>query len=116
MEFEYETSSGAIEGALFTIYTPSSVHRNGNLLVFAHGCRPEGIPLDSNLNMTDPLYQDLLRAGWILAATSYRREGIIVRDAVDDVINLHAYISSVYGRPQFSLLEGCTAHEFYFPH
>jgi hypothetical protein len=105
----FQSHTGALNGSLFTIYTPSSVPFNGHLLIFAHGCRPEGIALDSNLNMNDILYQKLLRAGWILAGTSYRREGIIVRDAVEDVIQLHAYISETFGKPQFSLLEGCTS-------
>lgn len=100
---------GAINGSLFTVYRTEARPWNGHLLIFAHGCRPEGIALDSDLNLNDKLYQKLLNAGWLLAAPSYRREGIIVRDAVEDVINLHAYIVEEFGSPQFSLLEACTS-------
>lgn len=102
----YSLVEGSIEGALFTIALPTAGW-NGGVLIFAHGCRPAGIPLLADLNVGDRLYQRLLTQGWMVACTSYRRENIIVRDAVEDVFNLHCYISETYGKPDLSILEGC---------
>jgi hypothetical protein len=108
-----QIEQGDIEGARFTIAylpkplaasqslsTPSSSSSSItkeviNILIYCHGFRPIGIPLlpsldlDTNDSMMIP---SLLTDGWIVSATSYRREGYILGDAVDDVRRLRQHI------------------------
>ena len=41
----------------------------------------------------------LLNEGWMVATTSYRRNGIIIADAIDDLDALRAFIADTYGEP-----------------
>jgi len=47
-----------------------------------------------------------MKQGWIVAMTSYRREGLIVADAMKDVNNLRNFICNEQGYPYWVLLEG----------
>lgn len=42
----------------------------------------------ADLNIADPLYEDLLAHGCIVGMSSYRKQGLVVRDAMKDVDNL----------------------------
>jgi pimeloyl-ACP methyl ester carboxylesterase len=95
---------GEIEGAKFTIARPTQWNRR--LLLLAHGHRLESEPLSADLNPNQTLYKTLLDAGWMVATTSYRRNGLIISDAVADIDALRAHIEKTYGRPERVLLEG----------
>ncbi len=98
---------GEIEGAKFAIATPSeSTKWNGNLLLIAHGYRPETAPLVADLFPNQLAYATLLREGWIVAKTSYRRNGIIVEDAIDDLNNLKTFIANRHGPLRRVIVEG----------
>ncbi len=95
---------GEIAGARYAIARP--VNWNGRLLLIAHGQRPESAPLSADLLPLRPAYQALFDQGWMIALTSYRRNGMIIADAVADVDALRNYIEQTYGRPDRVLLEG----------
>jgi hypothetical protein len=65
---------GDLAGSLFQIAVPRDVNVR-HFLIFCHGYRPDGIPKSASLDITRVQYQLLLRKGWLLASTSYRREG-----------------------------------------
>ncbi len=44
--------------------------------------------------------------GWTVAATSYRRSGLIVADAIRDVFNLRNWVCSEVGVPVWCFLDG----------
>lgn len=48
----------------------------------------------------------MLKDGWLVAMTSYRRNGRVVRDAMEDVNQLRQYIVDNWGAPTLCLLEG----------
>ena len=102
----FTLDKGEIEKALFTLAVPEKW--NGNLLLFAHGCRPVGIPLQADLEVEDLFYKSLINQGWIVGMTSYRREGVIVRDAIEDVENVRLYVCGKYGEPKSTFLEGAS--------
>ena len=110
---------GVIEKARYAIAIPSCF--NGKLFVTAHGERAETItlldetksemiveeaPLFVNFDLKDEPYASLLQQGWMLATTSYRRNGYIVEEAMMDIENLLDYISKQYGRPRRVIVEG----------
>jgi hypothetical protein len=97
-------ATGEIEGAKFTLARP--VHWNGCLLLLAHGLREEEAPLVADLNPDHFAYRTLLDEGWMVGKTSYRRNGLIVRDAIADLENLRAHVAQTYGVPQMVILEG----------
>lgn len=96
--------TGEIAGAKFTIARPE--HWNGSVLLLAHGLRDEGRPLLADLYPEHAAYKALLAEGWIVAKTSYRRNGIIVADAITDLDALRDYIAKQDGAPKRVILEG----------
>jgi hypothetical protein len=95
---------GEIAGAKFTLLRPSSWNRR--VLLIAHGSRPETAPLLADLSPESLEYKTLLDEGWMIAMTSFRRNGIIIVDAIADLDALRAHIVDQYGTPQRVLLEG----------
>lgn len=96
---------GEIQGAKFTLARPKGVW-NGRLLLHAHGYRAEGSPLIADLPVTQKAYATLLKEGWMVATTSYRRNGVILIDAIADIDALRAHIAETYGEPKMVVLEG----------
>ena len=96
--------TGEIAGAKFTLARPA--HWNARILLLAHGLRETGRPLVADLSPTDLAYQTLLEEGWIVAKTSYRRNGTIIADAIADLDALRDHIEKKFGTPDRVLLEG----------
>lgn len=96
---------GEINGARFAIARPDQPW-NGGLLLLGHGYRPETAPLVADLFPEQAAYKSMLDAGWIVAATSYRRNGIILTDAVADLDALRAHIEQKEGDLKRVILEG----------
>jgi pimeloyl-ACP methyl ester carboxylesterase len=95
---------GALNGAKFSLARPARWNRC--VLLLAHGYRSEDRPLVADLFPEHLAYQSLLEEGWIVAKTSYRRNGIIVADAIADLDALRAHIIDEFGEPDRVLLEG----------
>ena len=73
-------------------------------ILFAHGYRRPDAPRTAPLRMK--LYRPLLAEGWMVASTAYRRNGLIVRDAVEDLDNLRDHIARKHGEPQRVIVQG----------
>ena len=76
------------------------------LLLLAHGYRDPGEPHTSELDMHDPFVNQLVQHGWVVASTSYRRQGRIVVEACQDVNELRAWVTRRFGPPGLCILEG----------
>ena len=96
--------TGTLGQSKYVIAVPK--HWNGDLLMFAHGLMEEQAPLSANFDAEEPGNKALLNSGWMVAATSYRRNGVIVRDAVEDIDLLRKHIVSLYGRPKRTFVNG----------
>lgn len=94
-----------LEGALAAVARPE-VPWNGGVLLLAHGFRPEGAPLLAELDLNDGFHRGLLAQGWIVGATSYRRNGIILAEAMEDLDRLRAWITARDGEPRRVIVEG----------
>jgi hypothetical protein len=101
---DYRLDEVTVDGAKCTLAVPASW--NPKLLIYAHGTRALDAPLASNLNTEALAFRNLLREGWIVAATSYRRNGVIIRDAIDDIGALRDYVGRKYGPPRSVLVLG----------
>ncbi len=96
--------TGEIAGARFSLARPE--HWNRGVLLLAHGLRSEDRPLVADLFPEHLAYKTLIEEGWIVAKTSYRRNGLIVADAIADLDALRAHIEQTHGRPSRVILEG----------
>jgi pimeloyl-ACP methyl ester carboxylesterase len=96
---------GEIKGARFAIANPPG-DWNRKVLLIAHGYRPESAPLIPDLHPERAANKALLDEGWIIATTSYRRNGLIVADAIADLDALRAFIANAHGEPDRVILEG----------
>ena len=101
---KFRTEAGQLQQSKFVIAIPESW--NGKLLLLAHGYRPENAPLSADFRTESPTYQHLLADGWMIASTSYRRNGAIVVDAVADIELLRQHIVQTYGTPERVLVQG----------
>ena len=95
-----ECANGVLPGnALSLICVPTSGW-NGGLIVFAHGYVAPGEPLGFyNLDEfpDGPSLPDLVQSlGYAFATTSYRRNGLAIREGVEDVQNLVAAFKTKY--------------------
>lgn len=95
---------GEIEGAQFAWAQPT--RWNKSVLLIAHGLVEESAPVEINFNPDHAAYKKLTDEGWIVAATSYRRNGVILADAMKDLDNLRAEIVRRVGQPERVIVEG----------
>ncbi len=100
----FTIESGELHGAKFTLLRPA--HWNTRVLLLAHGLRDADRPLVADLFPDHVAYRTLLDEGWIVAKTSYRRNGLIIADAIADLDALRDHIEQVFGTPERVLLEG----------
>ena len=99
--------AGDIAGAKFTLAHPAPPAQwNGQLLIIAHGYRDAKSPLVADLFPEQLATKTLLAEGWIVAKTSYRRNGLVIADGLADIDALRAHIAQKYGAPTRVLLEG----------
>jgi pimeloyl-ACP methyl ester carboxylesterase len=96
---------GRLAGANFAIANPPGPW-NHRLLLLAHGYRPDSAPLIADLHPERASVKTVLDEGWMVATTSYRRNGLVVGDAIADLDALRAYIAAAYGPPERVILEG----------
>ena len=101
---DFTVERGEIEGAKFMVARPAEW--NGRVLLLAHGLRPEDQPLHAELYETTPPVSTLLERHWLVALTSYRRNGLILQDALSDLANLRAHLAKKYGAPKRVYLMG----------
>jgi pimeloyl-ACP methyl ester carboxylesterase len=102
---EFTTETGTLDsGALYTIAKP--VRWNGRVLLLAHAYRTDEQPLHASLHERQPPVRTLLDEGWLVATTSFRRNGVILKDAIDDLDALRSHIAGVFGQPQRVYLLG----------
>jgi pimeloyl-ACP methyl ester carboxylesterase len=95
---------GEIDGALFRVLQPDQW--NGKLLVIAHGYRPPEANLVVDLDPEAPFVRQLVYGGWMIAKTSYRRNGLVIAEGLEDLDNLVAHVTDKFGKPQMVILEG----------
>jgi pimeloyl-ACP methyl ester carboxylesterase len=100
----FELQNGQFAGAKYRIAAPGKWNRH--VVLLAHGMRPTANPLSAAFPVDSPFYQGLLDEGWIVASSSYRRNGMIVGEAGQDLTALREHIALTYGTPARVFLIG----------
>lgn len=101
---EPRVTEGELGGAKFVIAAPEKW--NGSVLIYAHGLRPEGGELVVELLPLKSASRELLERGWVIAATSYRRNGLLVADGLTDMLALREEIAKQFGAPRRVVIHG----------
>ncbi|MES2476388.1 MAG: alpha/beta hydrolase [Verrucomicrobiota bacterium] len=101
-----EIQMGEIAGAKFKIVMPAAKPWQGKLVLLAHGYRPENAALGADLDPTDEFAAPLLKDGWAVAITSYRRNGWIIEDAIADLGALRDHIAKEHGEVKRCVMVG----------
>lgn len=102
----YTVAEGKLDNSLYKIALPQNW--NKKLLLIAHGGRPETAPLSADFEIEKTYLEELLKRGWMVAETSYRRNGIFVTDGVADLNSLFDFIVKEQGRPGKAYLAGAS--------
>lgn len=100
----YKVEEGQIQGSLYKLAIPQKW--NKKLLLHAHGGRPENAPLSADFQIDKSFEEQLLKEGWMIAETSYRRNGIFVQDGIDDLKILYDFIVKKQGKPDKTYING----------
>jgi dienelactone hydrolase len=101
---ELTVETGEIAGAKFTALVPRTWNRR--ILLIAHGLRDADMPLIADLEPDHPAYRTLVNEGWIVAKSSYRRNGVIIADAIADLDALRTHLVARHGEPGRVLVAG----------
>ena len=78
----------------------------GDVLLLAHGYRPAEADMSAQFSLQGHFYKSMLERGWLIAATSYRRNGFILDDAVEDIELLRQEIKRRYQNKGLTLVSG----------
>ena len=100
----YTIEEGTVKGSLYKIAIPKKW--NKKLLLIAHGGRPAKAPLSADFKIEGTEKGILLNEGWMIAETSYRRNGIFVNDGVEDLKILYDLIAQKKGKPDKTYIIG----------
>jgi pimeloyl-ACP methyl ester carboxylesterase len=95
---------GEIDGAKFAIARPANWNRR--VLLLAHGLVEDPAPLVAELSPEHAEIKALLDEGWIVATTSFRRNGVIIADAIADLDALRLHLVNTFGSPERTLVMG----------
>ena len=95
---------GELENARYKIYIPENW--NGGLVMYAHGYESIGEEGEIFDEVIDDFMQIFTSRGFAYAASNFRRQGLIIKDGIDDTEALRAYFSKKYGNPNLCFITG----------
>ncbi len=95
---------GEVEGARYLILSPEKP--NGKVLLLAHGYRPVDAPLSAQFKIDGTMETTLSNEGWVIASTSYRRNGWIIDDAFADLKALQEQVAKLHGKASRTYILG----------
>ncbi len=100
-------------GAVYRVCLPEPSCWNGDLVVWAHGYvafnQPVAIPEDQLILPDGTSIPVIVNAlGYAFATTSYRTNGLAIKDGIDDVRELVDVFSGAYGAPGHTYLVGAS--------
>ena len=99
-----DTFQGELKGSKIFIAIPDDW--NKHLLILAHGGAEGRLSLSGDFDYEKKYYKTLLNEGWMIASTSYRRNGIIIYEAIEDIGYLREYVIKTYGKPIRIFIDG----------
>ena len=85
---------GEIENAKYKIYLPENW--NGGLVMYAHGYETIGEEGEIFEEVIDDFMKIFTSRGYAYAASNFRKQGLVIKEGIDDTEALRAYFAKKY--------------------
>ena len=96
---------GELEGAPYKVVTPTE-WTSGSVFFVVHGWRPPEAPHVADLDVEDPLVAKLLEAGWAVAKTAFKENGVDHDAHTEALRDLKTWIDTEVGSVGRVVMEG----------
>lgn len=95
---------GEINAAKYKIYIPENW--NKSLVMYAHGYEEIGEESELISEEVDEFMEIFTSRGFAFAASAYKRQGLVIKDGMEDTEALRSYFEMSYGKPELCLITG----------
>ena len=95
---------GEINGADYFIYIPENW--NKGLVMYAHGYEEIGEETEPFVQEVGEFKDIFISRGFAFAASKYKRQGLILKDGIEDTEALRSYFELKYGKPNLCIITG----------
>ncbi|MEE9463467.1 MAG: hypothetical protein V3V53_16635 [Bacteroidales bacterium] len=95
---------GEINSARYKIYIPADW--NGGLVIYAHGYEEIGEEVEGYSREVDDFMEIFTSHGFAYAESAYKRQGLIIKDGIEDSEALRSYFELRYGKPDICIITG----------
>ena len=102
--FAQKFDLGEINGAKYLIYIPDNW--NQGLIMYAHGYEGIGEETWGFEEEVNEFMEIFTSRGFAYAASAYKRQGMVIKDGIDDTEALRSYFEFRYGKPELSIITG----------
>lgn len=102
--FSQKFDIGEINGAKYKIHIPENW--NGGLVMYAHGYEEIGEKTEKYEKVVDDFMEIFTSKGFAWAESKYKRQGLVIKDGIEDTEALRSYFEVKYGRPNICIITG----------
>ena len=95
---------GEINSARFKIFLPGDW--NGGLVIYAHGYEEIGEEVEGYSREVDDFMEIFTSRGFAYAASAFKKQGLVIKDGMEDSEALRSYFESSYGKPDLCIITG----------
>lgn len=95
---------GEINDAEYKIYIPDNW--NGGLVMYAHGYEAVGEDIGEFEKEVDEFMEIFTSRGFAYAASAYKKQGLVIKDGIQDTEALRTYFGLKYGKPEMCIITG----------
>lgn len=102
---ETAVHEGELNGAPYKVAVPAD-WQGGRAFFHVHGWRPDTAPHLADLDLSDPFYQALQAAGWLIGRTAFRENGVDHDAHTIALAELKDWIEAEIGPIELLVMEG----------
>jgi pimeloyl-ACP methyl ester carboxylesterase len=95
---------GEINGAKYRIYIPENW--NKGLVIYCHGYEEIGEEIDPLTAELDDFVKIFSDKGFAFAESSYRKQGLIIKEGIEDTEALRQYFENTYEKTELNVIVG----------
>jgi len=102
--FSQKFDLGEINGADYYICIPENW--NKGLVMYAHGYQPIGTEEAEYKEEVNDFVEIFTSRGFAYASSDYKRQGVVIKDGIEDTEALRFYFENRYGKPEICIITG----------